>query len=316
MSDSKDIPVCTLFKVDADSGGNEDIFTGSPQVPKASDSKDSKQINKEADVLKPDCPLEQKQIANEPGVCDIFQTVPSSEDLFANLVIPQQGVTKNERNDSVHKDTTPVSENVESEGFEATVENPGKKLNHEFFQDQNKTSNVVGDAAITKDKIELKLDEVMGSKSENLSSPFNNSDLMSSIMINDSLDNLSNLSFDQDGKTNVASTDVKETNEKAQPVDQTKGKESLSKTVAPAFTPKIFVKDGESDKETTVAKDHDTTVVEEVPESAEIKSSLAPNQPPVASDLFSADDRNSAFDEINQKTRKVDGKTLVEMLSI
>ena len=199
MDEQKDIPVCTLFKEVDDASSKDDIVveTSSPQeLNTSSNSKLEASSSSQPEQRVKDEPIE------EPGVCNIFQSVPSTEDLFGNITTQAQVVIQDQSKGQFNVSTTANKDEVQEvkstvEAFETTLP-ADTPLHQNIIADDNamvaKESDNVPNISIDQSD---PLDEHTISKSETFESPFSNFDLMTSIRINDSLDSLSNLSLDQ-----------------------------------------------------------------------------------------------------------------------
>ena len=209
MAEQKDIPVCTLFKENDDPHLNENSFSESSSQQELP-AVDSKEIA--ASSISKSCSLQDKTNTDEPGVCNIFQAVPSTEDLFANITsVSHQAAASQYSKGNLLQVSHDVVSN-EAQHMEATTENAEKVLKKEAPLRDSKTA-LSGDSLMASEKQESTAeatDEKISCQSEPENSEahetaLSNSDLMTSIMINDSLDNLSYLSMDQNTDTETLS---------------------------------------------------------------------------------------------------------------
>ena len=221
------IPVCTLFQDAENKDGAEDAFI-SPHQSVGSVMIKSNQDSADKAALKSDHKAENQneQSKNTPTVCNIFQSEPSSEDLFSNIVANSQKQSKNEEIQEVNANVMfDDKEEIEGSGFQTSSHSDEiileAGIKEEYCQPQasetpfettkhaaplseesqrsepiKESKDIFGDAPSSVVKVEDLNEPASHNNLENTANTLTTSDLLSSILINDSLDNLSNLSFD------------------------------------------------------------------------------------------------------------------------
>ena len=214
MADENDLPVCTLFKDVDNSEASEQLFslaaqqpetsiiTSSDQAPDDKNSVVTNQISDNGENLNDGI-----ETTKEPVVCDLFQAVPSSEDVFSNLAATNhESIIETQAQDCV----TDLAIETASLNIEENATNKHQEETNTETGNQTNVAHVVGDAPLVGNKPETKLNDSTIVQSKTVLNVKNIAVASSAITVEDLDEKISTVSIES-SQSETAITEIERT---------------------------------------------------------------------------------------------------------